>query len=143
MLCCDVAVAVQSARFAVTELRYGVPPTTIPLILHHKGLLGPIRPMLLTGEQFDAEAALGFHVVHRVAAPQKLDEAVEDYRGEFLRCAPGAFAVAKAIQRDILGKTFQQGLEYVGGQLNRAMKSAEAVEGRAAFLGKRKPGWAP
>lgn len=47
--CCDIAVAVDSAQFAVTELRVGLPPTLIALILQHKNLIGAARPLTRPG----------------------------------------------------------------------------------------------
>ena len=96
------------ARFAVTDLRFGVPPTTIPLILHHKGLLGPLRPWLLSGKQFGADLALEYHLLHGVVPPEDLDGAVEGWCGEFLRTAPGAFGEARALQTPLPACAFSQ-----------------------------------
>ena len=141
--CCDIAVAVDSAQFAVTELRVGLPPTLIALILQHKNLIGAARAMLLTGERFGAEAALRLSLVHEVTAPGALDAAVGAYCEQLLRCAPAAFAAAKEIQRTIPALTFGGGLHYVGGRLDEAMAAEEALEGKAAYLEKRAPRWVP
>ncbi|MEE8435985.1 MAG: enoyl-CoA hydratase-related protein [bacterium] len=141
--CCDVALAVPEARFAVTELRFGVPPTTIPLILHHKGLLGPLRPWLLSGRQFGAEQALKYHLLHGVVPPEDLDGAVESWCGEFLHTAPGAFGEARDIQTRLPGLGFSEGLALVTGKLKELMDSEEAREGRLAFAEKRDPRWRP
>lgn len=138
---CDVAVAVPGARFAVTELRFGVPPTTIPLILHHKGLLGPLRHLLLSGKSIGAEQALGYHLLHDVVPAEELDAAVEGWCGEFLQTAPGAFGEAREIQARLPGLDFSEGLALVTGKLKGLMDSEEAREGRLAFAEKRDPQW--
>ena len=140
--CCDVAVTVPSARFAVTELRFGVPPTTIPLILHHKGLLGPMRHLLLSGKALGAEEAQEMNLVQGVVPPHELDDVVEGWCGEFLQTAPAAFVEARTIQRRIREMDFSDGLSYVTGALQQLMNSDEGKEGRLAFSEKRKPRWA-
>lgn len=141
--CCDVAVAVPEARFAVTELRFGVPPTTIPLILHHKGLLGPMRHLLLSGKPISAKDALGYHLLHGVVSAEDLDGAVEHWCGEFLNTAPGAFGEAREIQARLSGLDFSEGLALVTGKLKKLMDSEEGREGRLAFAEKRDPRWRP
>lgn len=142
ILCCDIAIAVDAAEFAVTELHFGMPPTLIPLMLHHRQLLGALRPLLLTGERFAASRALTLNVIHQVVDQAALDEAVAACRDRLLRCAPRALATAKTIQRAIAAMTFTEGLAFAAGHLSRALSSAEATEGFAAFAEKRKPKWA-
>ncbi len=143
MLCCDVVLTVPQAVFIVSELRVGVPPTTIPLMLHHKGLIGRMRPMILAGQQFDSREAMDLGLVHKIAEPVALDEAVDAYCKRFMGCAPQAYAVAKEIQRGIPGMSFETGLRYVTDQLRRATATGEAAEGRVAFQEKRNPYWNP
>lgn len=143
MLCCDVAITVPHAVFSVSELLVGVPPTTIPLMLHHKGLIGRIRPILLTGKRFTSDEALDIGLVHKIAEPQNLDEAVDDYCKLFTACAPQAFVAAKEIQRNIPEMSFEAGLTYVTDQLRISMASDEAAEGQLAFREKRDPSWIP
>ncbi len=140
--CCDVAVGVPAARFAVTELRFGVPPTTIPLVLYHKGLLGPMRHLLLSGRSFGAEEALGYHLLHSLAAAEDLDHVVDGWCEEFLQVAPAAFPEARAVQAEIPRLGFSEGLAFVTGRLQQLMDSPEAREGRLAFAEKRPPRWA-
>lgn len=141
VLCCDLAVAAETAEFAVTELYFGMPPTLIPLMLHHRQLLGAVRPLLFTGERFDARRAEALHIVHEVAAAPQLDETVAACGARLLKCAPGALATAKTIQRALPAMTFAEGLAFAAGHLSRALSSSEAREGFAAFGERRAPRW--
>lgn len=141
VMCCDIAIAVESAEFAVTELHFGMPPTLIPLILHHKQLLGALRPLLYTGERFGAKRALELNVIHAIENQATIDDAIAACRDRLMRCAPQAFATAKMIQRSIGSMSFPEGLDFAAEHLSRALSSDEATEGFAAFAEKRNPEW--
>ena len=120
-----------------------MPPTTIPLILHHKGLLGPLRPLLLSGKQFGAKQALEYHLLHGVVPPEDLDGAMENWVEEFLHTAPGAFSEARDILARLPELGFSEGLALVTEKLKNLMDNEEAKEGRLAFTEKRDPRWVP
>jgi len=141
MLCCDLAVAADDTRFVVSELRFGLPPTLIPLVLHHTGRLGAARHLLMTGAPFDTATALQCGLVHRIVPPEGLDAAVDEACRELMACAPGAFAQAREIQRRLPELSFAEGLRVVGERLEAALDGAEAREGREAWREGRPPRW--
>ena len=141
MSCCDVVVAVTDAEFAVSELRFGLPPTLIPLILSRRGVLGPARHLLLTGEVFGVPRALSLGLVHRSAPAGELDAAVAAVCADLLAASPEAFSTAKSILRQIPTLPPAEALRYVSECLEAGLDSPEGREGRAAWRERRKPRW--
>jgi methylglutaconyl-CoA hydratase len=77
MAVCDVAVGVESARFAFTEVRLGLLPATIsPYVLARMGE-ARARRVFLSGRVFDAPEAVELGLLARCVAAEDLDAAVE------------------------------------------------------------------
>jgi methylglutaconyl-CoA hydratase len=95
--CADVAVAAPEAIFGFSEVKLGIIPAVIsPFVLPKIG--AHARRYFLTGERFDAQAALRIGLVHEVAA--NLDEAVEKVVGELQTSLPQAVREAKRLIRE-------------------------------------------
>jgi enoyl-CoA hydratase/carnithine racemase len=95
--CADVAVAAPDAVFGFSEVKLGIIPAVIsPFVLPKIG--AHARRYFLTGERFDAQAALRIGLVHEVAA--NLDEAVENVVGELQTSRPQAVREAKRLIRE-------------------------------------------
>src|SRR6185436_11054318 len=83
--CCDVAVAAQSATFALTETKLGLVP-------------GVISPYVVsaTGERFDAAEAWRLGLVHDLAPNEdELDGKIGEIVDAMLTCGPVAQREAK------------------------------------------------
>ena len=143
MICADVVLAAAGTRFAVSELRFGLPPTLIPWVLHQTGRLGLARPLLLSGTAFDTDTALRCGLVQRVVPADGLDAAVQAACTELLSCGPAAYATAKQIQRKLPTLSFAEGLRYAGQCVQAGLDSEEGREGRAAWREGRPPRWVP
>jgi enoyl-CoA hydratase/carnithine racemase len=131
--CADVAVAAEGTMFAFSEARLGLVPATIsPFVLPKVGA-GNARWLFTTAEAFDAETALRIGLVHQVAAPGALDEAVEAKVQAVLGNGPAAVASAKRVAVD---GPFS--MPVSARLLSRARASDEGKEGVAAFLEKRR-----
>lgn len=140
MAACDIAVAVDSATFAFTEVRIGLIPAVISVPVLAR--LDPVaaRELLLTGELFDAARALKIGLVNAVAAPEELDAVVDSYLDALLAGGPGALAGTKAL----LASTVDDSMERYGALLDlsaRQFGTDEAREGARAFTEKRPPDW--
>ena len=73
----DIAVSADSAKFAFSEVRVGVIPAMISVVVLPKlGIHHGMR-LFLTGETFDAQRALGYGLLHRVVPAGELTAAVE------------------------------------------------------------------
>jgi methylglutaconyl-CoA hydratase len=77
MAVCDVAVGVESARFAFTEVRLGLLPATIsPYVLARMGE-ARARRVFFSGRVFDAPEAVELGLLARCVTAEDLDAVVE------------------------------------------------------------------
>lgn len=139
----DIALADQSAFFALPEVRLGITPAVIaPLMVEAMGLRAA-RRYFLTGERFAADEALKLGLVHAVVETKAaLAGLSERIASEIFAAAPGAVADTKALIAHCVGKP--QDAHLLGEMARHAAErraTPEAREGLAAFLEKRKPSW--
>ncbi len=141
---CDIAVAAHEARFGLSETRLGLIPAMIsPFVLRAIGARAAGR-WFLTGEQFDAAEAWRLGFVHELAPADELDARVNELLGAFMMTSPEAVADCKALVRDVAGSQIDEALmEETATRLAARRASADAREGMASFLEKRKPAWVP
>ncbi len=140
---CDMAVAVQDARFAFSEVKLGLTPATIsPYVVR---AIGPraATSLFATGAVFDAEKARQVGLISEVVADSvALDEVKARLSDDIMACAPGAMTDAKQLVRDVEGRSIDRALmDETARRIARARVGEEGREGVAAFLGKRKPAW--
>lgn len=140
--CCDIAVAVETASFALTEVKLGLIPAAIsPYVIAAMGARAA-RRFFLTGERFSAESAQRHGLVHKVVAPDRLEEAEHRLLDELLAGGPLAQCEAKRLIFDVTGARMDAALQRETAQrIARLRVSPEGQEGIAAFLEKRKPNW--
>jgi len=138
---CDIAVASTAARFGLSEVKIGVVPAAIsPYVLRRIGE-SRARQYFLTGERFDALRALEMGLVNFAVPPAELDAKVEEIVSSLLSSGPEALAKAKELLTRVPGMGFAEATRYTAEMIAGLRASAEAQEGMAAFLEKRKPKW--
>ena len=138
---CDVAVAVDSARLALTEVRLGLVPATISPYVAAKLGASQVRRVMLNARPMTATEARRLGLVHEVVAVDQLDEAINAELDLALSCAPGAVSAAKALALDLGGTATQDAVEMSIAALAARWETEEAAEGIGAFFDKRKPAW--
>jgi len=138
----DIAIAADSAAFAFSEVRVGVIPAMISVVVLPK--LGVHRTMrlFLTGSRFTAVQALEYGLLHRVVAPGDLTAAVEQEIEAVCLGGPIAVAEAKRLVRTVSRLPMDQAFTYAEQKIADLFASEEAAAGMSAFLNKRKPAWA-
>jgi enoyl-CoA hydratase/carnithine racemase len=140
---CDMAVAVETARFGVNGVNIGLFCST-PMV----ALTRVIPPraafeMLTTGRLISAEEALRLGLLNRVVTAEDLTatttalaETVAAKLGRALRIGKSAFyAQAELGEADAYA--------YTGAAMVENMLDIQTAEGIAAFLDKRSPEWPP
>ncbi|TAH32679.1 MAG: enoyl-CoA hydratase/isomerase family protein [Alphaproteobacteria bacterium] len=140
--CCDIAVSVYDAKFALSEARLGLIPAVIsPYVVSAIGARNA-RRYFLTGERFDAERALDMGLAHQLCYADELDSAVEEIVDALLECGPGAQTACKYLIRQVQsGKNNSELIEWTAQQIAKIRASHEGKEGISAFLEKRAPKW--
>ncbi len=143
--CCDIAIAADTAKFGLTEVKLGLVPAVIsPYVIN---AIGPRQAMRLfqTGEIIDAVEAERLQLVHRVVQADELDQEIDDQIALLLKAGPEAVKAAKSLVGAIVARTAdgQQRMdEQTAALIARLRVSNEGQEGLAAFLEKRTPQWA-
>lgn len=141
MAVCDIAIAADSAKFGLTEVRLGLIPATIgPYVLARMGE-DKARRVFFSARLFGAAEAVTLNLAARAVAPDLLDQAIEDEIAPFLQAAPGAIAAAKAQCRALGPRIDEAAIADSIDRLVAVWEGDEAPEGINAFFDKRKPRW--
>ncbi len=138
----DIAVAADSASFAFSEVRLGLIPAMISVVVIPKIGITKAMELFLTGEVFDAQEAVRIGLLNAAAPIESLDETVHRYVASILKGAPGALAGCKRLVREVPGMDLEAALELTARWSAEFFASDEAREGMAAFAEKRAPRWA-
>ncbi|PZU72934.1 MAG: enoyl-CoA hydratase [Brevundimonas sp.] len=140
---CDMAVAVEGARFAFSEVKLGLIPATIaPYVIEAIGARRA-RQLFLTGNAFDADYAARIGLIDLILPEGSVDDFIGMLTDSLVGNAPGAMGDAKRLVNDIAQHKIDSGLlDDTARRIARARVSPEGQEGVRAFLDKRKPNWA-
>jgi len=142
--CCDVAVGVASAKFALSEVKLGLVPAVIsPYVIAAIGVR-QARRLFLTGEVFDGEHAARIGLLHAAVASDALDEEMERVLHLMHRVAPNAQREAKQLAFRMGGIDAGQAeaVDAANAALIARLRVAEEGQhGLAAFLDKQPPRW--
>lgn len=141
---CDIAIAAEEARFAVSEAKFGILPSAIgPYVINAIGKR-QARRLALTTQRIDAHEALAIGLVHQVVTADQLDAAVSAVVQELVVGGPQAQAEIKALYAQLgVGLVTPAVLELTAQTISRVRSGPEAREGFDAFLSKRPPTWIP
>ncbi len=144
--CCDVSIAVRSAKFALSEVRLGLIPATIaPFVQARIGMAG-MRRYALSGERFDAATAHQIGLIDAIAEDQQaLDELLQAQIRQLLMAAPGAVAECKQLIRKLAAGDWSADAtdKHSAAWIARVRASEEGKHGLQAFLHKHKARWQP
>jgi len=138
---CDLAVAADSARFALPGVNVGVFCTTPAVGVGRNIARKRVMEMLLTGEPIDATTALAWGLVNRVVPAAELDAAVRAFTAIIVARSRAVVAAGKrAFYRQIeLG--LAPAYEVAGDAMACNLLEPDAHEGIDAFVEKRPPKW--
>jgi methylglutaconyl-CoA hydratase len=140
---CDAAIAVEGARFGLTETRLGLIPATIsPYVAARIGPSNLLR-FATSARLFDAPLARDIGLLSGVVPADGLDGAIEAEIAPYFAASPKAIAATKALAHALAPPIDEKLIEMTLTRLADTWETPEAAEGIAAFLEKRKPGWVP
>ncbi len=142
--CCDVAIGVDSAKFALSEVKLGIVPAVIaPYVVDAIGLR-QARRLFVSGDVFDADDAVRMGLLHACVAPDQLDATVDAIVARMEKTGPQARRIAKRLALRVGGRDERQQVKVDTENaelIARVRVSDEGQEGLSAFLDKRKPNW--
>ncbi len=139
---CDMAVAVEEATFAFSEVRLGLIPAIISVVIIPKLGVTKAMELFLTGETFDATEAARLGLLNAAVPAKQLDETVDGYVASVLKGAPGALWGCKRLVREVPSMTLDEAFAQTSQWSAEYFGSEEAIEGMTAFAQKRPPRWA-
>jgi methylglutaconyl-CoA hydratase len=143
--CCDIAVATQHAKFALSEAKLGLIPAVIsPYVIAAIGERAA-RRYFLTAETFEAAEAWRIGLIHDMGASEgEMDEKIGLIVDAILACGPVAQREAKDLIRAVSGRPVTSELiQDTAERIAKIRSSPEGREGVAAFLEKRRAAWIP
>jgi methylglutaconyl-CoA hydratase len=139
---CDICIASTDAKFATSEVRLGLAPSTIsPYVIRAIGARQASR-YFLTAERISAEQAKSIGLAHEVTTPEQLDSKIDEIVEALLLGGPAAQSASKkliqlvdqqVLTEDLLLKTAQH--------IAHIRQGDEAKNGLNAFLNKQSPAW--
>src|SRR5216684_2254512 len=138
-LACTFRVAIRNAKLGLPEIKLGLIPgyggtQRLPRLIGESRAL----EMILTGRTVMAEEALQIGLVNRLVDGDLL-EAGKSFAREMTGFSLPPLGFARDAVRRGLATSLEQGLEIEADLNTLAFQTADAVEGIAAFLEKRKP----
>ena len=138
---CDLAIAAQSASFAVSGINVGLFCSTPAVALSRD--ISPKRAfdMLVSGEFIDAGTALQWGLLSAVTEDSDLDAAVADKVEQILSKSPAAVRFGKSMFHPQRQMVLADAYDFAGNVMAENMLSPDACEGIDAFLAKRQPIW--
>jgi methylglutaconyl-CoA hydratase len=141
---CDIAIAAEEARFAISEAKFGILPAVIgPYVTNAVGRRHA-RRLALTTTRIGAAEALAIGLVQQVVSADTLDVAVDATIRDLLVGGPQAQAEIKQLFAQLaVGPITAEVRELTARTISRVRGTAEAREGFAAFLAKRPANWIP
>ena len=139
-LACDLRYCGRSAQFAIPAARLGLAYN----VEGHKRLLETVghawaREIMFLGRRYGAQEAAAMGLVHRVLDDAALERTVEEILATLCENAPLAIANSKTIVEEYVKASGAPDPLRMAAAIERCATSADYIEGRRAFMEKRKP----
>lgn len=138
---CDLAVAADTARFAMPGVNIGVFCSTPAVgVVRNIGRKRAME-MLLTGEPIDAATALSWGLINRVVPEGRLDAEISRFTDIILARSAAAIRFGKQSFYDQVDRPLGAAYEIAGKTMACNLLLEDAAEGMDAFLQKRPARW--
>lgn len=136
----DIRIASSTATFGLPEPKIGIVPGAGSLVrLARQVPYAHAMHLLLTGDSIDAETALRWGLISEVVAPEALLERAAILAERVAANAPLALARIKEVVHETHSMEWERAHEIELRATNAVLATADAKEGAAAFLAKRRP----
>ena len=138
---CDLAVASEDARFAVSGINVGLFCSTPAVPLSRNLLRKRAMQMLLTGDFISAQEAQAHGLVNEVVAAEDLQSASRALAAKIAAKSAHSIKLGKEMFYKQLQMDMADAYSYASERMACNMDSHDAREGIDAFIQKRKPEW--
>lgn len=138
---CDLAVASEDARFAVSGINFGLFCSTPAVPLSRNLSRKQAMHMLLTGDFISAEKAMELGLINDVVPADELNQATMELARKIAAKSPLSVRIGKQMFYRQLPMELADAYAFAGERMACNMNSDDAREGLDAFIEKRKPRW--
>ena len=138
---CDLAVAADTARFALPGVNVGVFCSTPAVGVARSVGRKRAMEMLLTGTPIDAATALDWGLVNRVVPAERLDAEVDELATALLARSAPVIANGKRTFYAQIDQPLDTAYAVAADAMVRDLSAPDAAEGIDAFLQKRTARW--
>ena len=138
---CDLAVASERARFAVSGIRVGLFCATPAVALSRNIGRKRALEMLMTGEFIESQQALDYGLVNQVVPAENLTQAVNDLVDKVIRHPSAVIALGKKLFYEQIHQRLSAAYTTANTAIAANMMLGETQEGIDAFIEKRPPNW--
>jgi enoyl-CoA hydratase len=137
---CDLRVAAEGSKFGIpaTRLGLGYGAAGVKRLMD---LVGPahVKEIFFTARHFSADEALAMGLVNRVVPEAELEGYVRNYAGMIAENAPLTMRAVKRTVAELSKASPAADLELCARLVQSCFDSEDYVEGRRAFMEKRRP----
>jgi enoyl-CoA hydratase/carnithine racemase len=139
-VCCDLRLCAEDSRFGIPAAKLGLGYGYVGM-KRLSDIIGPAfaKEMLFTARLFSAEEARIMGLVNRVLPDAELSAYVADYAATIVANAPLTIATAKFVLNEALKDESQRDRAKAEAMVAACFASEDYIEGRRAFMEKRKP----
>ncbi len=139
---CDFCFATPTSTFGYTEVKIGFVPAIVMVYLVRKVSEKTARQLLLTGDVFTADKALGYGLINEVVEAESLEETVYNFASRLCKqTSAQSLALVKEMLAEVQHLTLEEGLDYATRMNATARATDDCKKGIAAFLNKEKLSW--
>lgn len=138
---CDMAIAVEDARFGLPEVKIGLFPMQILTTLRDLIPSRFLNEMCITGRPIDSATAYSLGLLNKVVPAAQLDDAVDNLVKDIVAASPMAVRRGKYAMRAVAAMSFPEIVAFTETAISAMIQTEDAREGLAAFNEKRPPAW--
>jgi len=138
---CDLAVAADTARFAVSGINVGLFCSTPSVALSRNVSRKQAFEMLVTGDFIDAGTAQNYGLINRIARLEDLDAEVAQLSSQICGKPMVAVRIGKQMFYQQLERGVSRAYEFAAEVMAGNMMAEDTGEGIDAFIEKRQPVW--
>lgn len=138
---CDLAISVDTAKFAVSGINVGLFCSTPAVALSRNVLPKRAFEMLITGRFIDAKTAQDWGLLNDVVTAEELDNRVQQLIDDILSKSNTAVRYGKSMFYQQLTMPLPEAYDYAAEVMAQNMMEDDVAEGIDAFIEKRQPIW--